>query len=362
MWDALIIIIRIAALAVGVLLLYSLFLYEDQERALDKRIQNWLSDWWIRIDDAKESSLSAHAAFMREVARLTDAGFNRLFGNRIISFHSFGVSAWYALASLFLAISLEPFLNPQPVTLELSAVIGISLAFVVFFIFLGTLPAFSPRPVWLITWGVLVTIGVAFLLVALVGVYFTDFTELDLQGQDPKIVFRVTAISFFSMLIAVMVHVMTETLFIAITRRLLRWGAGLVSFLRIASLVVLNLVLAFLLIKAPLLLKDWAFEWRVAHGGEYSLVDHSIFLILSVFAASNLLTALFSIVFIVLGGIMLLHKLFWPVLDRPVYALQKLGFIRRKRLAFTLGIAFIGFAVGNKIPSLLKDVLGSFSG
>ena len=49
MWDVVVTILRITALPIGALLLYSLFLYEDQEREFDKKVQNWLSEWWIKV-------------------------------------------------------------------------------------------------------------------------------------------------------------------------------------------------------------------------------------------------------------------------------------------------------------------------
>jgi hypothetical protein len=376
MWDVSIIILRVVALPAGLLLLYSLFLYEEQERELDKQVQNLLSEWWVKIDDAKDYTLSVHTAFMQEVARLTTAGFDRLFGNRIISLQSVGVSGWYSIASIFLAVSLEAvFAVPSP---ELSLVfrlliIAISLVFVLFFVSVGTLPAFIPRVIWLTIWCVLLALGSLMLLSGLFIGYSAIVNNPVSKGDDPKFIVAVLVTAYGSMCIALMIHVITDAMFIAITRKLLRWSSGLHSFLKITGLILLNLILAFTLIKAPLLLENWISEalidWESVIGREWgmsrniaTLIDFAIFNILKAFAASNFITALFSFVFIVLGGVMLLHRLFWPLLDRPIYALQKLGFIRRKKLAFTLGIALIGVAVGGKVPSLLKDLLGTLSG
>jgi hypothetical protein len=376
MWDVAIIILRVLALPAGLLLLYSLFLYEEQERELDKKVQNCLSEWWVKIDDARDYSLSVHTAFMRQVASLTDSGFNRLFGNRIISLQSLGVSVWYSIASIFLALLLEAGLTAQSPDLPLVSrllIIAISLGLALFFVSVGTLPAFTPRTAWLVIWGALLAVGVVMILSGVFLGYSTIVNDPNLNRWDPKLVFGVMVTSYGSICVALIIHVMTDAIFIAITRKLLRWSSGLHSFTKITGLIVFNLILAFMLIKAPLLLQDWINEalidWESVITPEWgvtrdmaTLIDYAIFIIIKIFAASNLVTALFSFVFIVLGGVMLLHRLFWPLLDRPIYALEKLGFIRRKKLAFTLGIALIGVAVGGKVPSLLKDVIGGFTG
>ena len=88
---------------VGVFLISAgLFLYEDEEG----RFQNRVEEWWIRLSDIQTASRSKVAAFMQEVARLTGAGFDRLFGRRLFSIRIIPVSVYLSIASVFLLIWL----------------------------------------------------------------------------------------------------------------------------------------------------------------------------------------------------------------------------------------------------------------
>jgi hypothetical protein len=70
-----------------------------------------------------------------------------------------------------------------------------------------------------------------------------------------------------------------------------------------------------------------------------------------------------SIFFILLFGL-LLHRLLWPIVQRPVYALASLGIVRRKKLSLFVGGALL---VAGGIPSsvihfmskLLEGFVGS---
>src|ERR1700674_45971 len=87
--------------SVGAVLIYAaLFLYKDEER----QIQDRINDWQIRVKRMQMGSLSHAATFMREVARLTIQGFNRLFGERLFSLRFVAVSVYLSLASFFLWI------------------------------------------------------------------------------------------------------------------------------------------------------------------------------------------------------------------------------------------------------------------
>jgi len=62
----------------------ALFLYEDEER----RIQNKVEEWWIKLSDLQRASRSRAVAFMQEVAKLTGRGFDSVMGERLLSYAS----------------------------------------------------------------------------------------------------------------------------------------------------------------------------------------------------------------------------------------------------------------------------------
>jgi hypothetical protein len=58
----------------GLLLIWcAAFLYEDDE----KKLQNHIEEWWIRVDDYKNQALSVQTAFAKAVTEVTNLGFDR---------------------------------------------------------------------------------------------------------------------------------------------------------------------------------------------------------------------------------------------------------------------------------------------
>jgi len=138
---------------------------------------------------------------------------------------------------------------------------------------------------------------------------------------------------------AVALGIVGDTVFISVTRCLLRWCGDMIRPGRIAALLLVNCALAFGLIVVP---------------GRLSSV-------LSPAALANSIDALTSLVFAILALALLGHRLLWPVTERAIYALQGLGIARRRRLFGTVGVALFGYA-GLGSPELLKKVIEVFVG
>ena len=80
MQTLIILTLRILAVISGIILIYAaFFLYEDEQG----KIQNFLEDLWIRIDDRRNTALSKHATFMQVVAKYISTIFDRVFGDRL---------------------------------------------------------------------------------------------------------------------------------------------------------------------------------------------------------------------------------------------------------------------------------------
>ena len=85
-------VLHLLALILGSSCLYSaVFLYEDEQG----RIQSILEDLWIRVNDRRQALVARHTLFMREVARLSASGFDRVFGKPLFSLQAATVSACY---------------------------------------------------------------------------------------------------------------------------------------------------------------------------------------------------------------------------------------------------------------------------
>ena len=362
--------LRVIALIVGLICIYAaLFLYENEQG----KVQSTLEDWWLRIDEKQHSWLSRHTTFMREVAGLVGRAFDQLFGKRIISFQSVSVSTCYSIASFGLALILFIYILKIPPalslleqsfdfdfdfnrltdpTIDIFAIICM-IAWIAGFLALGNLPALvSARRInrpFLIT-----------LLLSVLGPTIFILWASVLHVID-------SYKSLIVMSIALIGGATSDTVFVAITRKLLRWTAGLDSFIKIAGLIVLNCAIAVLFIAGPIsfLFIRLDIDWIPIAGrpGIYTVrapLHTQIILLFSLVAMTNLMIAVSVSAFIVFALIMLVHRVLWPVVARPIYALQRVGIARRSKLLGTMGIILLGFGVG-VMPDWLKQLVDKFN-
>ncbi|NCA80551.1 MAG: hypothetical protein EOM76_10275 [Sphingobacteriia bacterium] len=74
------------------------FLYESEER----RLEEWLDSLWIKIDDYRQSPSNLVSRFVIRFASLVNMIFDWLWGNKLVSFKSCGVSFWLSWCFLML--------------------------------------------------------------------------------------------------------------------------------------------------------------------------------------------------------------------------------------------------------------------
>jgi hypothetical protein len=321
-----------AILILGYLL--SLLLYETEEGLF----QNKLEVLWIRLSYAGSAALSKQANFIRAVAGLTDAFFDRVFGVALISSRSVAVSACFSIVSL--GIVCSPGINDFPL-------LDIGVAFYVPFVMLlsvaGILPAVLgnrlPRKMWLL--------GVALLcFIAFVGMYSLDWFNA-VFSSDP---FRELKydVAFLVLTIG------CDTLFVVATRWLLRKASSLHSGVRILAVVLGNISIAGVLVLLPLigpLRPSGALNlWKARHDlvkfferQALSATPGNIFLL--TLAGSNLFDAAVAFAFVGLFLVMLIHRLLWPALQRPVYAIAKGGLVRHRKLLFIFGATLLALGM-----------------
>ena len=79
---------------------------------------------------------------------------------------------------------------------------------------------------------------------------------------------------------------------------------------------------------------------------------------------SNAFGALAALLFFIISATVLLHRLFWPVLRRPVMAAHRHGLLQQRKLLGGAGVALLGHAspVGQWLEQSLKSVHISFGG
>jgi hypothetical protein len=235
MWIAVKVLWCLGVIAGLALLYIALFLTEPEEES----IQNRLEDWWLTIKERQEKSHSKLTVFMREIARLSSDGLDRVFGKKLISTQSIVVSACYSLASILLLGFLITIHAKSPDTA--SNIVGA----VVFLLVAIALVFFATRHAN--------EAGGCFIFIIFFSIVMLySFGSNFVSKEGPIGVLKVTGF-----LVAILFPVASDIFFIAITRRLLRWGAHMDSFGKIICIIIVNNVLAFTLFFGPVLLLYW---------------------------------------------------------------------------------------------------------
>jgi hypothetical protein len=341
-------VIRIACITVGALLIaMSTFLHETEEGA----IQNKLDEWRVVLSETEPRAINRHAAFVAAVAGLGGRLFDALFGQRLVSPRSVGVSACFSLASLFLVCSpgLSGMLSEIPGSLYYSLLVGL--------IAMGALPSLlkSRRPIrprllktlWLV--GIVILVFCSYFCMDIVNWFNVPYRVTE-SGLNLKIhiPYRLEAFYYVAF---IFITIASDSLFIVSTRWLLRKSSGLLSTLQIIGVMLGNVILACSLVILPVALAWGASAvTRILAGGkivkttnDYVLSSDSHQSFLASLGASNILDGLVACVFFVLLFTFLAHRLVWPIVKRPVYAVARCGIVRRRRLFLVLGIAMVGF-------------------
>jgi hypothetical protein len=311
---------RVVAGCLGAILIYSaLFLYKEEEGGLENRIEQW----WQRIRDLHAHAISRETAFLKVVADVTSKGFAKLFGERLFGLKAIAASICYSQAAILLFFS---FTLGTGVSRTRFACGLLGLAFLL----VGSLGPSINRQSQKLFW-------LSSVLMASIAWPFLVFRE------EPYFSITVGGIIPFG--------VACDFLFIVLTRLMLAYAAHSNSFLKIATLGIGNAFLAAVLVGVPIY--NWVWSY-----------DHHLLTPVSVPLAflgfSNSLDALVSLSLLIIAVIMLVHRLFWPIIERPVYALFRHHvFSEQKKLVFFSGVALLAFAVpwvGHALENLVKAV------
>jgi len=344
-------VITILRWALGLLLISTAFLKEDA----DKKVQSSVETWWLRLAYGQEAALSRATAFLRVLARLTGAVFDRLLGSRkLFSLRGLGVSVCYSIASFFLCIQLVVGLSPKsptPTSLEVWLIFSLFLVF-------GSIPAWRQRfeDETLLVWGVAV-VAIIFIPVF----KFMDFLRVQHQAISA------TGFAVFLAIIFV-ISSGSDFCYIALTRWMLRKAAELKNWIGIAGIVLLDCLLGLVLFLGPIFLGGFVVlklnpgVIAAANANPHAIpkIDHlspGTMIAVGIMLggpALNAIDFLACSLFFMLMVIMLLHRLLWPILESPIYIFQQYGLIKHKGWLVAAGV---GLLFGKGILSVLLELL-----
>jgi len=300
----------IAALAhsavglLGLVLLYAaLFLHETEEGQL----QNRLEKLWVDIDDLSRTALSKQTAFLQRVSALANSALNKLFGVHLFSPGAVAASLCFSFASCILVnIAMVPLLRHRLNESEMYA-FGVGI--------ISTLIGLLRTP-----WRYLAFPWILFLLWGM-------STSDEWPESRGEVSLRMSLVLIGGFL--------CDVLFIALSRWCLRKCSNMTNGWKLASLLILNGSIGLALI-SPLVLDIILFFKRIHRNEPISR--------LTLLASSNGVTGAISLFFILLALAALAHLLVWPLLERPLYSLQRFGLVRNPKLLAALSVTCLLFA------------------
>jgi hypothetical protein len=333
------VISRILAIVVALIALYlALFMFEDEEG----KWQNSIDELWIAIDDRAKKIGNRTTAIFNKVAGVVTVGLDRLFGRRLFSVRSIGAStscsSSFVLAMLCFA---DVFGRVRSGELEVLLIaLGVCLLAAI-------LPAILQSR-WVIP---ISLIPIAFLLLYA----FSDWSlhkadyaawNLDrLKGRGPPLLIGALAISF-----------LTDVAFILLTRMSIRKVASDCRNLTIFIAMGLQAASAIFVVVAPIVIM-FLID-RHANKGHWQ--ERPVLATTFKFAAGlNAFTSVVCLTLFATLAVVLLHKIFWPILARLVYPLSRYEVFRNRKLWWTLSVAC--FAYGFQLTERVEKSLLVFA-
>jgi hypothetical protein len=344
------------ACILGAASLYAaIFLYEDEE----KNIQNKLEVWWLKMDDSRVHYSSVASRFIRSVAGLTNGLLDALFGRRFVSLQALLVSACISIAStcVFLTCIEASFtvLFNLADRIPLPHLVAVRSCVLVVIITVAIVPMLvrSSRIRSFLSLLLLILIIAVLPLVPqhIAGWAHTFYPRLPVEdGGDYQRQFALEAdyvITFVTLVIALA----SGTVFLILTRYLLRWVASSTHALLAITVLIINCLLSAAMVYIP------PSVLGKYHDPIFDPVQPAGLDI----GGSNLGNAMATCVFFGIGLLFGLHHLFWPAISRATYAWQSIGIARRRKLFSSVGFCLLSYS-GISLPASLKEVVQLLAG
>jgi hypothetical protein len=319
-------VLRWLAILVAALLLYvAAFLREDEEGAL----QNRLERLWLVIDDLSRGAISRHTAFLQQTAGAALRALDCLLGKRLLSFQSAGVSACLSMASISLAaVTADAIFHLQsPYAKWVGFVLYISAGY-------------APTTVML-SHSHRVVLGVV-LVVAACCPLFTS--RLRSVPSVMAVTMFVVATSYYIadsgesialadalfFALALVCGIAADLLFVTFVRATLAFVQKATA-VRITITVVAHAVVATFLTIGLIALHGWHVEidFNVPYVESYYVSWRRL---AAMVASSDLFVLPVAMLFVFVAITLLLHRLLWPVLSRPLYSVQRYGIFAHRRV------------------------------
>lgn len=224
MWHVVHLVVRPFEVVIGVFcLVTAILLYPNQEG----KIQSKLEDFWIRLDDYRRLAVSQNSMFLQDVAKLETRLLNRIFGDRLLSAQSIIVSICCSILPVAVASYLGDSVGRDDlwIPLILSCVV-VALTYVLKF-------------------SKIIRLATIFISLAYIAVYFVMNFKVPADNLDEIYPF---------LLVTALGGLPCDIVFIAATRKLIRWAGAMTNSFRVAGVISLSLLLALAMVSFLLFL------------------------------------------------------------------------------------------------------------
>ncbi len=324
----------------GIFLFTGLFLYDAEEG----KIQNRLEEWWCKLDDAANSYLNVNFRIIQGFAKTAQAQIELLFGKNLISAQSLGVSICWGMISAKLTVVVLGLTSGAP---PIGVIVG-ELATILVFWYFSKRPIVLPpsrHSLWLL---MVVVFWVAFIFTA----YLSGTSANQIYGPPPipesgdvRIVrLGIAKVPLYTW--GVLFSIPISIIFIAISRRSLRniiqsKSNGSMISATILHVIFLSVTISLHLFAARALRNQSDFS-------EY------IFQVITPIMGYAYWMAIFFV-------LLIMHIAFWAIMRRPIYALQRIGGERRRKLFVGIGgiLLILAFPNFTEVLKTWFDVMKS---
>jgi hypothetical protein len=382
--------VSVTSIALGVGTLYLLTIRQNEEG----KIEDYLKRIWKRIYKLRQSALSKHLAFINVIAGALTSLLDRVFGSRLFSLRSIGVSLCLAVAStntyFFGGRIRRSDFHLDHLFDGLTAIV---LIFIPYFLskhfgtscneggdqkpfrplqcrYLRASPGISFQSVsanlardykfaclcastWIVVW----------FLVVLTVIYNQYFSLFFCAYCFPA------PLRPFILIIGLVISSMFAvaaglfTLFLTGTRLSLKQLATTKSTFKAIGFLLLGCLAIPVF---AIFLKVILFFFHRIDSASPGLTTKGWILIgfLAVFVMAFFINAIFvvsSVFFFLIAALLLAHRIIWPMVERPIERLHRIGIIKHPWAILLTGIFLIAFGVGGLEASLkvLKFLRGS---
>lgn len=322
-------------LSVGLLAYYAgLFLYKDEQGTLQNRIDTM----WVAIDD--RSSAGKTSAFFGSIAGIITRGFNRFFGQRLMSFQFVGVSTCCSLATMFLfafvafvAKERGVFGPPPPLPPGVSMMRLFTTVLVTGLVFslLAVLPSLFPS-----RWAVALSMIPA-------GFFGWGFLYM--------VIAHLWTNKGWSLFGGLLLSLLSDILLLVLIRFTVRWVSAKTSVWRIAVTLLMQAGIVYFLVLVPFVISAVVREEITLEEFRQS----TTLMTLTEMGVLNISTGIASSVFLLTLIFVLLHRITWPILSRLFYPLAGYEVVRTPKIMFRMGTACVLLALSLFHPGVVKS-------